>query len=97
MTYFSAPERMLPACNHERRALGWAILCCGEVTDYGEDSDQMTLDAIGHDLDELIRSGENPMLLSIGDCIDCRMVEAAMAEEIRNRYRVRFTLGRVTL
>jgi|5B_taG_2_1085324.scaffolds.fasta_scaffold00216_6 hypothetical protein len=93
----SAPARMLPACNHERRALGWAILCCGEVTDYGEDSDNKTLDAIGHDLDELIRSGQHPMLLSVGDCIDCRMVEMNMADEIRNRYRVRFTLGRVTL
>jgi len=93
----SNATRMLPACKHERRALGWAILCCGEVTDYGEDSDNKTLDAIGHDLCELISSGQYPMLLSVGDCIDCKMVEANMADEIRNRYRVRVTLGRVTL
>ena len=73
------------------------IYCCGEMTEYGEGNDNKTLDAIGHDLTALIRLNKQPMLISVGDCIDCKIVEAQMAEELRNRYSVRLTLGKVEL
>ena len=84
-------------CAHPRRSLGWSIICVDQRFDYGDDSDCKTLDAIAYDFDQLRGAGLWPILVSTGDCLDCSTVQAAMQDELVQRYRVRQAVGKVEL
>ena len=84
-------------CQHKRRALGWAIICEQELREYGSDNDPMTLDHLGHDLQKLHEEGPHPVLVDLGDCLDCKLFEAERQDAIVGRYRFREILGEVEL
>lgn len=79
------------------RALGWAIICNGELREYGSGNDPKTLDHLGHDLQKLHDQGLFPVLVDIGDCLDTKMLEAERQDAIVGRYRFREVLGEVEL
>lgn len=84
-------------CQHQRRALGWTIICHHDEHEYGDDSDQQTLDAIGADFEELQNQGLYPMLVQTGECLDCKLHDWLVQDEIVGRYRVRKAVGVVQL
>lgn len=84
-------------CQHTHRALGWTIICARETKEYGADNDSKTLDALGHDLHEMHQHGLNPMLVNLGDCLNCKLREWSQQDALLGRYRMRRAIGEVAL
>lgn len=84
-------------CQHTNRALGWTIICAGEEKEYGADNEPKTLDALGHDLHRMQLQGLNPLLVDLGECLDCKRREWSQQDNILGRYRMRAAIGEVTL
>jgi len=84
-------------CQHTHRALGWTIITAQLETEYGSDNDSRTLDQIGRDLHEMQVRGQNPLLVEIGDCLNCKRREWAQQDNLIGRYRMRLAIGEVAL
>jgi hypothetical protein len=84
-------------CQHTHRALGWTIITSEMEPEYGSDNDSRTLDQIGRDLHEMQVRGQNPLLVEIGDCLNCKRREWAQQDNLIGRYRMRLAIGEVAL
>ena len=84
-------------CQHTHRALGWTIITAEMEPEYGSDNDSRTLDQIGRDLHEMQVRGLNPLLVEIGDCLNCKRREWAQQDNLIGRYRMRLAIGEVAL
>jgi len=84
-------------CQHTHRALGWTIITAETELEYSCDNDCETLDQIGRDLHQSQVRGLNPLLVEMGDCLNCKRREWAQQDNLIGRYRMRRLLGKVAL